>query len=175
MDTVNDTSSDTIERFKPGELVELCDATRQALDNGIGFGWVAMPSDERLEAYWKGVLVVPHRTLIVGRYRGVIAGSVQVVRPVTRDEARAFSASLDTHFVAPWARGHRLAGALLERAERHAAEAGFTQICLDVRVTQERAIRLYEANGYERWGTLPDYHLIAGAMTAGHFYRKKIA
>ncbi len=169
------TETETIDRFRPGELAELCDATRQAIDDGIGFGWVAMPSDERLLTYWKGVLVVPHRALIVGRFRGVIAGSVQVVRPMARDEARAFSASFDTHFVAPWARGHGLAGALLEHAERYAAEAGFTQICIDVRVTQERAIRLYEANGYERWGTLPDYHLIGDQMIAGHFYRKKIA
>ena len=172
---MSDAATDIIERFRPGELAELCDATRKALDDGIGFGWVSMPSEERLEAYWKGVLVVPHRTLIVARYRGVIAGSVQVVRPVTRDEARAFSASIDTHFVAPWARGHGLAGALLDHAERQAAAAGFTQICLDVRVTQERAIRLYEANGYERWGTLPDYHLVGNKMIAGHFYRKKIS
>ena len=172
---MSDAATDIIERFRPGELAELCDATRKALDDGIGFGWVTMPSDERLETYWKGVLVVPHRTLIVGRYRGVVAGSVQVVRPVTRDEARAFSASVDTHFVAPWARGHGLAGALLDHAERHAAAAGFTQICLDVRVTQTQAIGLYEANGYERWGTLPDYHRVGRKMVAGHFYRKKIS
>ncbi len=175
MGAVTETTTEIIERFRPGELVELCDATRKALEDGIGFGWVALPSDDRLKAYWKGVLVVPHRTLIIGRYRGTVAGSVQVVRPVTRDEARAFSASFDTHFVAPWARGHGLAAALLRHAERHAAAVGFTQFCVDVRVTQDRAIRLYEAHGYERWGTLPDYHLVDNRMIAGHFYRKKIA
>ena len=33
----------------------------------LGFGWVRPPSDQRLEAYWKGVLIVPERDLFIGR------------------------------------------------------------------------------------------------------------
>lgn len=170
-----DVGTEVVERLKGGELNELCQATEEALAAGIGFGWVRPPDRARLEAYWRGVLVVPQRVLIVGRREGVIAGSVQVVLPVPNDEARAFSVSVDTHFVAPWARGHGLAKALLEAAEGHARGLGYSQVCLDVRVTQERAIRLYEACGYERWGTLPDYHDVDGERIAGHFYRKKLA
>ncbi len=166
--------AEVIERFRGGELNELCGATKEALSHGIGFGWIRTPERERLEAYWRGVLVVPQRILIVGRREGVIAGSIQVVLPGPNDEARVFSVSIDTHFVAPWARGHGLAKALLDCAEKHAWENGYTQVCLDVRETQERAIGLYETSGYERWGTLPDYHNVNGEMIAGHFYRKSI-
>jgi RimJ/RimL family protein N-acetyltransferase len=43
---------------------------------------------------------------------------------------------------------------------------------LDVRETQERAIALFEASGYVRWGTHPAYARVDGRTVAGHFYCK---
>ena len=45
---------------------------------------------------------------------------------------------------------------------------------LDVRVIQERAIKLYESCGYERWGVLDRYHEVDGEMIAGAFYIKNL-
>ena len=161
--------------LKRVDLVDLCDATDAAIRDGIGFGWVRPPSHQRLEVYWKGVLVVPERELFVGRVDGTVAGSVQLVKPPPNFEAGIFSALIDTHFVAPWARGHGLAKVLLEAAERGAREAGLSVIRLDVRESQKRAIALYERCDYQRWGTLNKYHMVDGELVAGYFYVKDLA
>ncbi|HEX9648751.1 MAG TPA: GNAT family N-acetyltransferase [Alphaproteobacteria bacterium] len=163
-----------VERFRRGELAGLCDATVEAILDGIGFGWVQPPPRERLEAYWRGVLLVPERELFLGLLGASVAGSVQLVKPVRNFEAGQFAAHIDTHFVTPWARGHGLARMLLEAAEAEARAQGFTVMRLDVRATQERAIALYESCGYERWGTLDRYHKVDGRMIAGHFYVKDL-
>lgn len=163
-----------VEKFGPGELVELCTATVEAIRDGIGFGWVRPPSKQRLEAYWRGVLLVPERVLFVGRADGSVAGSVQLVKPAPNFEAGHFTCHIDTHFVAPWARGHGLARMLLEAAESEARGSGFSVMRLDVRATQDRAITLYEHCGYERWGMLDRYHKVNGEMIAGYFYVKSL-
>ena len=45
---------------------------------------------------------------------------------------------------------------------------------LDVRETQEAAIRLYELLGYERWGVHPDYAFVRGQVVRGFFYCKRL-
>ena len=109
-----------VEKFRRVDLIDLAEATHEAINDGIGFGGVRPPSNQRLEAYWKGVLVVPERDLFVGRLDESVAGSIQLLRPPPNFEAGVFSASIDTHFVAPWARGHGLAKILLEAAEEAA-------------------------------------------------------
>ena len=48
-------------------------------------------------------------------------------------------------------------------------------INLDVRETQEAAIRLYESLGYECWGTNPNYATVGGKLVAGRYYTKALA
>jgi hypothetical protein len=43
-----------------------------------------------------------------------------------------------------------------------------------VRDTQTRAIQLYEAMGYRRWGTNPYYALVDRAWVGGHYYVKPL-
>ncbi len=157
-----------------GDLADLCDATVDAIREGIGFGWVRPPARQRLEIYWKGVLVVPERILFLGRLDGTVAGSVQLVTPAPSFEVGTFSAAIETHFVAPWARGHGLAKSLLDAVEAEARAQDRRVIRLDVRATQERAIALYESNGYVRWGTLDKYHLVDEQMIPGYFYVKDL-
>ena len=170
-----DLSVEHVEKFGPGVLVELCSITVDAIVNGIGFGWVRPPSRQHLESYWKGVVLVPERELYIGLVAGSVAGSVQLVKPASHFEAVHFTTHIDTHFVAPWARGHGLARLLLKAAENGASAQGYSVMRLDVRATQDRAISLYESCGYDRWGTLDRYHKINGDMIAGHFYVKTLA
>lgn len=167
----------TIERmsqFNVADLDDLCRATEDAIRDGIGFNWLMPPVRDVLEAYWKGTLVVPQRTVFGGRIDGVLAGSVQLVRPSKNKETSAFACNIEAHFVAPWARGHGMAKMLLEHAEREAAKDGFSTILLSVRETQERALQIYRESGYVEWGKLPYFEFVNASMLAGHFFYKRI-
>ncbi len=168
------TKVERITEFRHADLYELCSATEDAIRDGIGFNWVVPPGSDVLEAYWKGVLVVPDRVLFVARLDGTLAGSVQLLKPGISKETSSFCVSMEAHFTAPWARGHGLAKKLLEAAEREARAQGFSVIRLSVRETQDRAIKLYEDHGYVHWGTLPYYEFVNAQMIAGRFYYKNV-
>lgn len=163
-----------ITEFRHADLTELVQATDDAIRDGIGFNWLVPPGKDILETYWKGVLVVPERVLFAGRIDGTLAGSAQLLKPGPSKETTSFCVSLEAHFVAPWARGHGMAKALLEAAEREARTQGFSVLRLSVRDTQERAIKLYEESGYTCWGVLPSYEFVNAKMIAGRFYYKNL-
>lgn len=163
-----------LEEFTPADLNDLCDATFAGIDAGGGFGWVTRPSRDVLERYWQGVATMPSRVLIVARMDGMICGSCQLVKPPVNNEAQRFVCQLTTHFVSPWARGHGLSKMLLAEAERIALAEDFSVINLDVRETMDRAIKLYEDNGYVRFGTHPCYAEVDGRVLKGFYYTKML-
>src|SRR5262245_23961313 len=120
-------AAESIHRLDSADLSDLCDATEAAIEDGGGFGWIKPPDRFILEQYWRGVLLVPERELFVGRLDGVIAASLQLVRPSRNSEATRFRAELQSFFVAPWARGHGLARLILATAEQRATDLGFGQ------------------------------------------------
>lgn len=157
------------------DLDDLCYATEESAKEGIGFNWLDPPAREVLERYWRGVLVVPERTLFVGRLEGTVVGAVQLVRPGPNLSSTAFTAALDAHFVAPFARGYGLAKRLLQAAEEEAIMDGYSVIRLDVQETQSRAIQLYLSTGYKQWGVLPKYKQVGDKLLAGHFFYKELS
>ncbi len=163
-----------VSKLKAGDLEDLCKATEDAIRDGIGFNWLTPPPLETLESYWKGVTVVPERSLFVGRLDGTIAGAIQLVKPGPNKQSTAFSASIENHFVAPWARGHGLARALLSAAEEEARSEDFSVLILSVRATQTAALHLYEHAGYKEWGILPKFETIHNDYVAGHFFWKEL-
>ena len=173
-DTKITTAVERLDALSRRDLADLCDATDAAIVDGNGFGWLQPPQRRVLEGYWRGVLVVPGRDLFVARLDDTIAGSAQLIRPTPNQEARAFAATLSTHFVAPWARGHGLAQGLIQSVEETARAEGFEVLNLDVRETQTAAIRLYRARGFEHWGSQPCYARVDGRMIAGHYYVKTL-
>ncbi len=146
-----------ISKLSKRALRELCDAASEAILDGAGFGWLRPPPAQDFERYWRGVVLVPESTLLVGRLDGVIGGSVQLVSPPPQKEALAFACLVDTHFVAPSARAE-----------------GFTVMNLSVRETQSAAMKLYKAFGFKLWGTHPKYALVDGKAVAGHHYCKEL-
>ncbi len=163
-----------VRAFEGSDLEDLCEATVAAIETGGGFGWVKAPARQVLENYWNGVLLVPERTLFAARLNGTICGSVQLVTPPRNNEAQAFAAQLTGNFLAPWSRGHGLARRMVEAVEDGARNAGFGILNLDVRATQDVAIGLYEAMGFQRWGTHPAYARVDGKVVQGHFYFKRL-
>ena len=79
-----------------------------------------------------------------------------------------------SHFVAPWARGFGLAKEMIDVAEKKALELGSRFIHLDVRETQEAAIKLFELKGYKKWGINPYYAFVDGKNLKGHYFFKKL-
>ncbi len=168
------TSVERLEAFASTDLEDLCDAAADAIKAGGGFGWLAAPPRHIMEAYWRGVLLVPERRLFVARLDGTICGSAQLARPPRNNEAQAFAAQLTSNFIAPWARGHGLARRIVLAVEEAARASGFAVLNLDVRATQEAAIQLYESLGFVRWGTHPFYARVDGSSVPGYFYYKRL-
>jgi ribosomal protein S18 acetylase RimI-like enzyme len=169
-------SAARIERFDDdADVHALAEAATAAILDGGGFGWVKPPKTAVLEQYFRGVLLVPERALIVGRVDGVICGAAQLLLPSRNNEAQAFAAGIAHHFVAPYVRGQGLARLIMRLCEDHARSLGCLVLNLDVRETQAAAIALYEAAGFTRWGTHPAYARVKGAMVAGHYYTKTLA
>jgi ribosomal protein S18 acetylase RimI-like enzyme len=156
------------------DLDELCEATEEAILDGNGFGWLKPPQSRVLQAYWRGVLLVPQRELFIARLAGHIVGSAQLLKPPPNNEAQAHSATLTTFFIAPNARGHGLARGLLQAVEDAARAQGFDLLDLDVRETQSAAIGLYERAGFRRWAVKQRYAKVNGVYVAGWFYSKDL-
>jgi RimJ/RimL family protein N-acetyltransferase len=160
--------------FTEDDLHALCEATDAAIIDGGGFGWVNPPGRRALETYFRGVLLVPERELFVARLNGTIVGSAHLVRPPRNNEAQAFAAHLMHSYIAPYARTHGLARILVQAVEERARDLGYQVLNLDVRETQEAAIRLYERLGYARWGIHPEYALVRGKVIRGLYYYKRL-
>jgi len=163
-----------VESLSDVDLAELCDAAEVAILDGGGFGWLAPPPREAMERFWRGVLVVPERLLVIGRLDGRVGGSAQLVLAPRNNEAQAAIATITTNFVAPWARGHGMARELTEACEDAARAKGIRFINLDVRETQVAAIQLYESLGYKRWGANPNYAFVNGRTVVGYYYTKRL-
>lgn len=165
-------SVERAEEITDEDLHTLCEATHAAIIEGGGFGWIHPPGRRSLESYYRGVLLVPERHLLLARLNRVVVGSAQLVRPPRNNEAQAFAAHLMHAFIAPYARGHGMARLLTGTAEDAARAMGYHVLNLDVRETQLAAIRLYESMGFVRWGVHPAYARVAGKTIRGFHYYK---
>ena len=171
-DTQPDLNVERVTELSDDDLAALCEATDAAIIEGGGFGWVTPPGRQAMERYFRGVLLVPERELFIARLNGTPVGSAQLVRPPRNNEAQAFAATLMHSFIAPYARGHGLARLLTQRVEEGARALGYFALNLDVRETQEAAIRLYKSLGYVHWGTHPVYARVRSQTVAGYFFYK---
>ncbi len=156
------------------DLQELCDATEEAILHDGGFGWIKPPVRKKLEDYWKGVVLIPERILIIGKLDNIVAGSVQLIKPTRNNEAQAHLCHLSTFFLASWARGYGLAKAVFEKATKEAKIQGFKVITLEVRETQLRAIQIYEQAGFIKCGMNPKSAYVNKKYISGIYYYKEL-
>jgi len=156
------------------DLADLCNITEQAIKAGGGFGWINPPPRETLNKYWKGLVVVQNRILIVGRLNNAIAGALQLSLQAPNNEAQKTITNITSHFVAPWARGYGLARSMIDYAEEVAKQNDTSCLQLDIRETQEAAIQLFKSKGYEQWGINPNYAQVNGNIIRGLYFYKNI-
>ncbi|MCY3981434.1 MAG: GNAT family N-acetyltransferase [Alphaproteobacteria bacterium] len=169
---MNEIQVERLESFGETDLLDLCEATDAAILDGGGFGFVSPPERNWLERYWRGVLLVPERRLFVARRAATICGSVQMVAPPRNNEAQKSIVAVQHLFVAPWARGLGVGRLLMEAVETEAQRERFRVVNLDVRETQTKAIAMYEALGYQRWGVHPKYAHVRGEWVPGIYFYK---
>ena len=165
---------DALKTISNTDLADLCYNTEQAIKAGGGFGWITVPPRDVLKKYWNGMLLVNTNTLIVGRLNGDIAGSVQLSFFPDNNEAQKTIAKIQSHFVAPWARGYGLAKAMIDYAIVKSKENNKINIQLDIRETQTAAIQLFESKGFVRWGENPKYAFVNGNPIKGYYYYRNI-
>ena len=156
------------------DLADLCNITEQAINAGGGFGWLTVPPRPLLNKYWKGIMLVDNRKLIVGRLNNDIAGTLQLLLQASNNEAQQNISSITSHFVAPWARGYGLAKAMIDKAIEISKENNKKSIQLDIRETQSAAIQLFESKGFSKWGENPSYAFINGTRIKGYYYFKDL-
>jgi len=156
------------------DLADLCNITEQAITAGGGFGWLNAPTRDVLKKYWKGLVLIENRKLIVGRLNEAIAGTLQLIFQPPNNQAQQNIFNVSSHFVAPWARGHGLAKKMIDKAEIIGIESGANCAQLDVRETQDAAIQLFKSKGYIRWGVNPNYAQVNGKNIKGYYYYKKL-
>ena len=169
---MNDIQVERLTSLNETDLLDLCEATDAAILDGGGFGFVSPPERNWLERYWRGVLLVPERSLFVARRASAICGSVQMVAPPRNNEAQKSILAVQHLFVAPWARGMGVGRLLMEAVEAEARVRRFKVVNLDVRETQTQAIAMYEALGYRRWGVHPKYAHVRGEWVPGIYFYK---
>lgn len=163
---------EVLTQFRGTDLDDLCDATEAVIEQGDGFGWLKVPAREVMEKHWKGVILIPQRTLFVARLDGVICGSAQLYLHPKSNEAKASVGLFSSFFLAPWAWGHGLADDILAAVKAKAVTKDLSVLKLDVCETQKAAINLYERFGFVRWGTDETYAYVDGNWLAGHYYSK---
>ena len=165
---------ETLKSISDLDLADLCNITEQAIKDGGGFGWLKAPPREMLKKYWKGLIIVQNRKLVVGRLNNAIAGTMQLGFQPLNNEAQKNIINITSHFVAPWARGYGLAKKMIDHAESISREGGGTCLQLDIRETQQAAIQLFKSKGFVEWGENPNYAFVQGENIKGLYFYKKI-
>ena len=165
---------ESLKTISETDLADLCNITEQAIKAGGGFGWLTIPPVESLKKYWNGIVLIKSNFLIVGRLNGNIAGASQIAFNPPNNEAQKNISKIQTHFVAPWARGYGLAKAMIDLAIEISKENNMKSIQLDIRETQSAAIQLFENKGFVKWGTNPSYAFINGSRIKGYYYYKDL-
>ena len=110
----------------------------------------------------------------MGRLNGVIAGALQLSFQPPNNEAQKNISNIQSHFVAPWARGYGLAKAMVDFAISSSKENNVKCLQLDIRETQEAAIYLFESKGFIKWGENPYYAFVNGKFIKGLYFYKNI-
>lgn len=167
-------TAERVQELGEDDLHALYEATDAAILDGGGFGWVRPQGRSVLEGYFRGLMLVPERSLFVARQNGMIVGSAQLVRPARNNEAQAMSASLMHFHIAPYARGLGLGKLLLDEIVTCARAMGYQFLNLDVRESQTGAIALFRREGFEQWGTHPAYAFVDGRVTRGLYFVKRL-
>jgi GNAT superfamily N-acetyltransferase len=142
------------------ELRGLSDVLIDCVEGGASVGFMLPMSRAKAEGYWHGASVSLARNermvFTAEDEAGAIVGTVQLI--LNQPENQPHRGDIAKMLVHRRLRRQGVGAALLAAAERSAVSAGKTLLVLDT-VTGSAAERLYERQGWERCGQIPDYAL----------------
>jgi len=144
------------------------------VESGGGVSFLHPLAPGKAAAFWRGEVVPAvergHTALLVARAGGHIVGTVQVILGMRENQPhRGEIAKL---LVAPAARRHGIARALMEAAQHLAKDAGKILLVLDTE-TGSNAEQLYRSLGWQEVGIIPNYALTNHGVlcTVTYFYK----
>lgn len=151
-----------LEALSSREFGGLCDVLIDCVEGGASVSFMQPMTVAKAAEFWREVAAGMARgelvLLVAEDERGAIIGTAQVVW--AQPENQPHRADVAKMLVHRRARRSGVGAAVLEAAERAAAEAGKTLLVLDT--ASAEAERLYERRGWQRVGTIPNFALWPG-------------
>jgi len=141
------------------EFGGLCDVLMDCVEGGASVSFMHPMTIAKAVEFWRDVAASMARgeraLLIAEDAQGAVIGTAQVVW--ASPENQPHRADVAKMLVHRRARRLGVGAAVLEAAERAAADAGKSLLVLDT--ASEDAARLYERRGWQRVGTIPHFAL----------------
>jgi acetyltransferase len=153
---------------------------QEVVQDGASIGFLPPISLAEARAYWQGVEQGLQRgdrrlwlALAPAQQGGALLGSVQL--SLCGKANGSHRAEVEKLMVAPGARGHGLARALMGAMEQGAIQAQRRLLVLDTRVG-DVASHLYQRLGYQAAGQIPDFAINGdGSLAATQFFYKRLS
>ena len=140
----------------------LCDVLMDCVEGGASVSFMNPMTLPKAADFWRDVaasMARGERAVVVAEdAEGRIIGTAQAIWATPENQPHR--ADISKMLVHRRARRLGVGAAVLQAAERAAAESGKTLLVLDT--ASDDAVRLYERCGWQRVGTIPDYALWPG-------------
>ena len=165
-----------LQSLDDAQIDALAEVLIDCVDGGASVGFMAPLDRDRALAFWRRVaqaVSAGERALLVAHdAQGLLCGTVQLI--LDQPDNQPHRADLAKMLVHRRARRHGVGGALMRAAEATALACGKTLLVLDT--ASADAERLYERQGWQRAGVVPDYALLpAGGYCDTAYYWRRLA
>jgi GNAT superfamily N-acetyltransferase len=165
----------SLETIGERDIQQLSDVLIDCVEDGASVSFLLPMSRAKAEAYWRsssqGVARGERVVLVAEDASGQIVGTVTVL--LDQAENQPHRGDIAKMLVHRRARRQGVGVALLAAAEHNARRAGKTLLVLDT--ASGDAERLYERNGWQRCGYIPNYALLPdGTPCATTFFFKEL-
>ena len=164
----------SLEKIGDREIEGLSDVLIDCVEGGASVSFMLPMTREKADAFWRSAaesVARGERIVLAAEDANGIVGTVQVI--LDQPENQPHRGDVAKMLVHRRARRQGIGAALLAAAERSALEAGKTLLVLDT--ASGDAERVYQREGWQRCGTIPDYALWpAGGLCATTYYYKSL-
>lgn len=165
-----------LETLSDSDIEGLAEVLVDCVEGGASVSFMLPLTRERARAFWHGLaadVAQGRRLLFVARDDAGIVGTVQAV--LSQPENQPHRGDIAKMLVHRRGRRGGIGAALMRAAEDGARAAGKTLLVLDT-ATGSDAERLYERQGWQKVGVIPDYALWPqGGLCATTIYYRRLA